>query len=70
MTLKVDGDVVVKATVNNQKLLLDWDSDWKAWHEFSSSSEITALESKANETLARADGTKGKGKKGRGRGRG
>ena len=47
-----------------------WATDWAAWQEFLGSTEITALESTANETLARAGGVKGKGKKGRGRGRG
>ena len=60
-TLTVGGNPVVKVTVDDNRLALQWMSqEWKDWKELVESSEFKNLKEKAEEKLAKAE-DKGKG---------
>ena len=68
-TLEVAKETVVAASVVNGSFVVNWTKEWGVWAEFSLSPEVTALSSKATETLRRAAAAaakgSGKGKKGK-----
>ena len=62
-TFEVAKEIVVTANVVNGSFVANWTKEWGDWAEFSLSPEVTALSSKATETLRRAAAAaKGSGK--------
>ena len=65
LTLKIDGEVIVQASVKDKELELIWEPTWLAWDDLINSQELAALKAKASNALTRAGQSgKGKGKKG------
>ena len=66
MTLSVVGKLIVKASVQDFKLNLEWcDGDWESWDELQSSSDFTSVKDDAQRRLDQAKvyaSSKGKGK--------
>ena len=68
LTLKAEGELVVTASVvegsGSKKLVCDWNGEWATWQQLQRSSELAQLLLKAEETLGKTSGNKGKGKNG------
>ena len=47
--LTVDCDVIVKVTVRDKALVVDWPQAWSAWPDLVQRSEMAALTSRASE---------------------
>ena len=61
-SLSVGGSQVLKASIEANRLRLEWMSqEWKDWKEFVDSSEFNLLMKRAEETLKKAADNKGKG---------
>ena len=63
--MKVAGEVVLKTTVVNNELILQWFGTWMEWAELHDSAELKALKEKYESGMK---GIGGKGSAGKGKG--
>ena len=66
--LKINGQIVISATVNCSILKIDYHGDFTEWDEFKANSEVNVLRSKASDSLTKTGGVEKGTEKGAGKG--